>query len=208
MTKGRGLLLFPVLLIALMLGGTASAQTAGDNSVYFVTYFSNGNTQGAPDAALRLVNDGGVSTTEIEGVPNGNLYASIYILDDGQVLQECCNCKVSADGLLSESLDKNLTSNTLTGRLETSRGILKVISGTNPDPTNNVLAPGLRGTMAHIQATSNMPEQGPFFVTETPIADSNLTAGEKTALEQLCAFTITLGSGYGICSCTPEDHDF
>ncbi|MFZ0796464.1 MAG: hypothetical protein WCA13_03545 [Terriglobales bacterium] len=208
MTKGLGLLLFPVLVIVLMLGGTASAQNVGDNSAYFVTYFSNANTTGAADEVLRIVNDGDASTSEIEGVPNGTLWASLYVLDDGQILQECCNCEVTADGLLSESVDKQLTSNTLTGRLETSRGIVKVISSATNDPTNNTLAPGLRGTMTHIQATSNIPETGPFFVTEAPLADSNLSSAEKTALEQSCAFTFTLGRGYGTCSCTPEDQDF
>jgi len=201
---------FALLVIAL-LAGTAVAQSegpAGDFSYYFVTYFSNGNTSGAPDAVLRLINDGDYSTSQTEGVPNGNLWASIYVFDDSQELQECCNCFISPDGLLSESLNKELMANTLTGRDETSRGVIKVISTYNNDPTNNYPTAGIRGWFTHIQATSNIPEKGPFFVTETKLADSNLVSAEEAALETSCSYAITLGSGYGVCSCTPEDYDF
>ncbi|MFZ0798358.1 MAG: hypothetical protein WCA13_00435 [Terriglobales bacterium] len=196
---------FLMLLLAmtLMLGGNALAQ--GDNSVFFVTYYSNANTAKAPDGTLRLINDGDQSTTEYEGIPNGNLWASIYVFDDSQEMQECCNCYVSANGLLSESVDKELTANTLTGRDETSRGVIKVISSASYDPTNNKPEPGLRGWMTHIQAGA---VAGTFNETETPLADSNLASAEDAALEMSCSFAITLGSGYGVCSCTPEDHDF
>ena len=200
-----------VMLVIALLAGTAVAQSegpAGDFSYYFVTYFSNGNTSGAPDAVLRLINDGDYSTSQTEGVPNGNLWASIYVFDDSQELQECCNCFISPDGLLSESLDKELTANTLTARAPLSRGVIKVISTYNPDPTNNAPVAGIRGWMTHIQATSNIPEKGPFFVTETTLADSNLVSAEQAALQTSCSYAITLGSGYGVCSCTPEDHDF
>ena len=200
---------FVMLVIAMI--GTAVAQTegpAGDFSYYFVTYFSNGNTSGAPDAVLRLINDGDYSTAQTEGKPNGNLWASIYVFDDSQELQECCNCFISPDGLLSESLNKELMANTLTGRDETSRGVIKVISTYNDDPTNNYPFPGIRGWMTHIQAASNIPEKGPFYVTETKLADANLVSAEECALETSCSYAITLGSGYGVCSCTPEDHDF
>ena len=47
--KKLGLLLLLVCAVA----GTALAQNAGDNSTYFVTYYSNANTSGAPDATVR-----------------------------------------------------------------------------------------------------------------------------------------------------------
>ena len=201
--KKVGYLLFAILAITLMLGGSAFAQ--GDSSYYFVTYYSNANTSGAPDGTLRIVNDGDQATEQVEGVPNGNLWADIYLFDDSQELQECCSCFVSPDGLLSESVNKNLTANELTGRAETSRGVIKVVSSTSNDPTNFVTEPGLRGWQTHIQAGATKTT---FSVTEAPLADSNLSEAEESALEQLCSFAITLGSGYGVCSCTPEDHDF
>jgi hypothetical protein len=204
--KKLGLFLLPTIAITLLAGGNAFAQ--GDNSYYFVTYFSNANTVNAPDAVLRLINDGDASTSSTRGVLNGILFASIYMFDDSQEMQECCNCSVSPDGLLSESVDRNLMSNTLTGRLEMSRGVIKVISSTNHDPTNNVLKPGLRGTITHIQVGVNALGKVRPFITEAPLADSNLSTVEKTDLEMTCGFVITLGSGYGTCSCSPEDQDF
>ncbi|MGA9304063.1 MAG: hypothetical protein WBW31_01540 [Candidatus Sulfotelmatobacter sp.] len=205
--KRVGSLLFSVLAISLMLGiasGNALAQNVGDNSVYFVTYYSNANTAGAPAATLRLINDGDKSTTETEGIPNGNLWASIYVFDDSQEFQECCSCLVTPDGLLSENVNTELLANSLTGKVNT-RGVIKVVSSsTNPgDPTNNTLAPGLRGWETHIQKAATG-----FAITETSLADSNLSGTEKTVLQDLCSFSITLGSGRGTCTCTPEDADF
>jgi hypothetical protein len=203
--KKVGLLLFLAMPMTLLLGGTARAQ--GDNSVYFVTYYSNANTD-APIGVLRIINDGDNSTSQTEGKPNGNLWASIYVFDDSQELQECCSCFVSADGLLSESVNGNLTSNELTGyRAENFRGVIKVISSSNGDPTNNVKKAGLRGTMTHIQEYL-VNENVTYVTTEVPLADSNLVSAEQTALQQSCSFAITLGSGQGTCFCTPEDSDF
>jgi len=203
--KKLGYLLFPILAITLMLGGNAFAQ--GDNSAYFVTYYSNANTSGAPDGTLRIINDGDYSTTQVEGVPNGNLWADIYVFDDSQEMQDCCSCFVSPDGLLSESVNKQLANPALelTGRAETSRGVIKVISSSNNDPTNAQPTPGLRGWQTHVQAGATKTA---FAVTEAPLADSNLSSAEEEALDQLCSFAITLGSSYGICTCTQEDHDF
>jgi len=82
--KKLGLLLLPILAITLMVGVNAFAQNVGDNSVYFVTYYSNANISGAPDGTLRLINDGDQATEESEGVENGYLWALIYVFDDSQ----------------------------------------------------------------------------------------------------------------------------
>jgi hypothetical protein len=222
--KKLGLLLLPIVAITLMLGGNAFAQNVGDNSVYFVTYYSNANTSGAPDGTLRLVNDGDQATTAPEGVENGTLYAHIYVFDDSQEMRSCCACLITSDGLLSESVNKELTANEFTGRGQIARGVIKVISSTSSDPTCNYykdpVVPGLRGWMTHIQATTttfpapgpgypvNAVEKGPWFVTETALADSNLTALEASNLAALCSYGLTIGSGYGLCPCTLEDYDF
>jgi hypothetical protein len=179
-----------MLAIALMLGGSAVAQ--GDNSVYFTTYYSNANTTSAPDGTVRIINDGDTG---------GNLYAAIYVFDDSQELQECCACQITPDGLLSESVDKNLTANALTGKKPT-RGVIKVISSASSDPTNAVPTAGLRSWATHIQKATGST----YAVTETKFADSNLAAGEQTLLQELCYFDALL-SGQP-CSCTPEDNDF
>jgi hypothetical protein len=215
-----GLLLLPIVAITLMLGGNAFAQNVGDNSVYFVTYYSNANTSGAPDGTLRIINDGDQATSAPEGVENGTLWAAIYVFDDSQEMRSCCACQITSDGLLSESVNKELTANEFTGRGQIARGVLKVISSWSWDPTNPKPSSGLRGFMTHIQATTttfpapgpgyakNAVEKGPWFVTETALADSNLGATELWNLGTLCSYGLTIGSGYGLCPCTLEDYDF
>ena len=107
--KKLGLLLLPILAVTLMLGGNAFAQPApGDGSYYFVTYYSNANTSGAPDGTLRIINDGDQATAAPEGVENGTLWAAIYTFDDSQEMQTCCACLITSNGLLSESVNKEL----------------------------------------------------------------------------------------------------
>jgi hypothetical protein len=204
--KKLPLFLFSTIVLTLMVGTQALAQNAGDHSNYYVTYFSNANTAGAPDGTLRLINDGTAVTSQVGGhVLNGNVYASIYMFDDSQEMQECCNCVISPDGLLSESIDHNLLNNTLTGRTIT-RGVIKIISGRNPDPTNVSTVPALRGYMSHVQSLSG--ENAAYYVTETQLADANLISVEKQDLEITCGFVEYLGSGQGVCSCTQEGSDF
>jgi hypothetical protein len=188
--KKLGLLLLLVCAVA----GTALAQNVGDNSVYFTSYFSNANTSGAPDGTVRVINDGDTG---------GSLYAAYYVFDDSQELSECGACYISADGINSESVNKNLTANPLTGRF-LHVGVIKLISSSTSDPTAVYPRAGLRPWGTHIQAVAAKT----WAVTETQFADSNLASSEQTMLQNLCYYAIILGSGTGTISCTPEDHDF
>jgi len=230
--KRLGYLLFAVLAIMLMLGGNALASGVGPNdSYYFVTYYSNANTTGVPDATLRIVNDGDAACIST-GVASGNvncdstddevkvLWAAIYVFDDSQEMRSCCACPITSDGLLSESVNQELTSNEFTGRGEMTRGVIKVISSFVSDPTHPDPFPGLRAWFTHIQATTttfpapgpgndvNAVEKGPWFVTETALANANLSPTELGNLGALCSYGLTIGSGYGLCPCTSEDYDF
>ena len=197
--KKLGLVFF-MLAIALMLGGSALAQNVGDSSVYFVTYYSN-NVAAAPDAVARFINDG---DTGAGPDPVGDLWAAIYVFDDSEELTECCACTVTADGLTSEDVKTQLTASPLTGHIPT-RGVIKVISSASPDPTAPKPTAGLRAWATHIQGAK--PGTGPFIQTESAFADSNLGAVEQAALGMLCYYADTLLSGVP-CSCTPKDHDF
>ena len=191
------LLLFPMLAIALLMAfasvpAAAQAVTStGDNSIYFVSYFSN-NVAAAPDATVRFINDGDTA---------GSLWAAFYVFDDSEELTECCACVISPDGLLSEDVKTQLTANPLTGKVPT-RGVIKVISSSTLDPTNVVPTAGLRGFATHIQAV----KANTYAVTETAFADSNLGTAERLLLQNLCYYDSLL-SGLP-CTCTPEDHDF
>ena len=193
-------LLLSLLAITLVLTAAAPAQTVGDHSYYFVTYYSNAN-EGGPDATVRVINDGDTGA---------NLWASFYVFDDSQEMQECCSCLVSADGLTSESVQRNLAGNTLTGHVPT-RGVIKIISSSvnAGGPTNftNTLASGLRIWSTHVQRDE--PGSGLFHVSETTAASSNLISSDKQVMETLCLYINLLGGGgQGVCSCTPEDADF
>jgi len=185
--KKLGLLML-LMAIAMMLGGTALAQ--GDNSYYFTTYFSNANTANAPDATVRIINDGSTGA---------DLYAAIFVFDDSEELTECCYCEITPDGLLSESVNNNLTANSITG-IKPTRGVIKVVSAVAADGIN-VTTVGLRAWATHVQKLASG-----FAVTEAPFADSNLAPSEQTLLDQLCYYDRQL-SGKP-CTCTPEDQDF
>jgi hypothetical protein len=183
--KRLGWFLCAVVAIALIFSGSALAQ--GDASIYFVTYFSN-NVSGAPDATVRIINDGD---------ENDTLYPFFFVLDDSQELQACGYCEISPDGLLSEDVKTELTNNTVTGRIP-SRGVIKVFEFYQE--------PGLHGWATHIERAT--PTSGAYATTEAPLADSNLSFEEWESLLNLCYYAQQLGSGQGTITCTPEDHDF
>jgi hypothetical protein len=190
--------LFLALAIVLTISGTALAQ--GDNSVYFVTYYAN-NVSGAPDATLRVINDGEAGSIRA---------VDIYIFDDSQELVACGSCQISPDGLLSEDVKTELTNNPLTGRVP-SRGVIKVISEkyvNSTPPTQFSPSPlaDMRGWATHIERAT--PTSGAYATTEAPLADSNLSTGEQSLLGNLCYYASLLGSGQGTITCTPEDNDF
>jgi hypothetical protein len=170
---------------------------------------------------LRIINDGDYTIAD-DAPPSepGTLWAQIYVFDDSQEMRSCCACPITPDGLLSESVNKELTANEFTGRGQIARGVIKVVSSIASDPTEVGDVPGLRGWMTHIQATTttfpapgpgnavNAVEKGPWFVTEDALVDSNLTELESLNLRALCSYGLTIGSGYGACPCTLEDYDF
>jgi hypothetical protein len=179
------LFLLAMVIIALMFSANALAQ--GDASYYFVTYYSN-NVSGAPDATVRFINDGDTG---------GNLYPYFFVFDDSQELQECGWCTITPDGLLSEDVKTELTSNTLTGKFP-ARGVIKVFE--------YYLNPGLHGWATHIERAT--PTSGTYATTEAAVADSNLSESEFIGLQDLCYYAQQLGSGKGTITCTPEDSDF
>ena len=197
--------------------GSATVTVTPLLRLFFTTYYSNANYAGVPDATVRIVNDGNT---------DGNLYADIYVLDDSQELQECCGCLVSKDGLLSESVNTELTASSLTGKVN-HRGAIKIISDANANGWDNgggsAVKPteGLRVTATHVQSLKNefvgATDPGgaaDWAVTETEANVANLGAVEKALLPEECGFIVGtqgqagLGSGAGVCTCTPEDFDF
>ena len=207
----RVVLLLAVSALALAAGSqVARAQTT---DVYTVDYFSNANigcasfpcAPTAPDAAVRVLNPG---TTTVAGTgpdsAGGNgadLCALIYVFDANQQLSECCGCSVSANALLTFSVDTNLVNNPLLGSaLHT--GVIKIVSSakaTPCDPTKITPTPTLRAWATHIQ---NKVGAG-FPVTEGESQAARLGRGEQADLAEDCTVLEELGSGAGVCKCPP-----
>jgi hypothetical protein len=188
-------LVFGAMAAALILTLGSNTAVAQDN-IFAVSYFSNANTRSAPDAALRLVNDGTLS----DASPAGDLCASVYVFDSREELSECCSCRITPNGILSLSVNTNLTNNPLTGRLLT-RGVVKVVSSklTGGSCDARAVAPqtGIRGWITHVQRGITA-----YTFTEEELLDSTYGSAESADLAEDCTVLIELGSGAGVCSCT------
>jgi len=186
--------MLPVLVVALLVLGIGSGIAMAQD-VYKLNYFSN-NVAGAPDGTVRIDNP---------GLTYGNLCAMIYVFDADQQLSECCGCVETHNGLRTLSVQRDLTSNPLTGRIS-NNGVIKIISAAvnnSPcDPTSNVSPKAnLRAWGTHIQNAVGAA----FPITETEYSDSTLGATELANLQAQCAFISILGSGQGFCSCGTGD---
>ena len=188
-------LIFGAVAAALILAVGSTPAVAQDN-IFALSYFSNAHTAGAPDAALRLVNDGTLSDSS----PAGDLCASVYVFDSREEMNECCSCRITPNGILSLSVNTNLTSNTLTGKFPT-RGVVKVVSSKlssgSCDATAVAPQVGIRGWITHVQKGANG-----YVFTEEELIDSTYGSAESADLAEDCTVLIELGSGQGVCSCT------
>ena len=181
-------------LVAAAFGFAAilSAQTAGPGPDTFkVGYYANANSP-VPDGTVRITNVG----TNITTPGSGNLCALIYVFEPDQQMAECCGCLITPDGLLTLSINANLTDNPLTPVTLTT-GAIKIVSsaGGACNAAKPVPTAGVRAWGTHIQAAG--------VVTETEFVDSTLSTGELNLLKSKCGSIQSNGSGFGICSCGP-----
>ncbi len=191
--------LLPILAIALVLGTTAAMAQNAPDDVYSVSYYSGANYTGYPDGTVRVINDGSAGEAD--------LCAAFYVFDWSQELQACCSCPVTADGIITESVNRNLLGNPLTA-FTNHAGVIKLLSTTTAKGGGSecsasakyagAVTPGIRGWITHIQPTTKA-------TTESTFTDSNYTTLETGDLELECQYLILLGSGHGQCSCTAED---
>jgi hypothetical protein len=160
--------------------------------VLAASYFSSANTSGFADATIRLTNP---------GLSGGNLCAEIYVFDQDQQLSECCGCLVSPDGLLTLSVNSDLTGNPLTG-VKSRAGMIKIVSAdvstaASCDPTTITPDANLLAWSTNIQAQRQIA----LAMTETPFQLTALGDDELAGLQSQCSFASTLGSGQGTCGC-------
>jgi hypothetical protein len=203
--------ILPILTIALlvaMVSGAAFAQgnpgTGEDAAEYFTTnYFSNNTASGAPDATLRYTEHYGALLV------NGKLCANIYVFAADQQISECCSCPITANGLVTTSVHKQVTANPLTGVVP-NNGVVQIISSLplpngTCDPTifGQVAVgpfPEVDSWMTHIQNKVGTA----YPITEGEGVEELLTGGEYEDLVIDCSFVQEFGSGQGVCSCGTE----
>jgi len=177
-----------VASLLLVTGAAMAAEKPAVADTLKVDYFSNANTSGAPDGTVHIVNPGTTYET---------LCADIYVFDDSQEMSECCSCSLSPNSIRTISVNTDLTSNPLTGKI-LSHGALKVVSSTCGDPAKIAATPTLRSWATHIQNSN-------FSITEGESQDAGLSSGETAALDKECSAIELDGSGSGICTCGTGD---
>lgn len=182
--------MFKLLSIAAVLFGSAAVLSAQaiDPDTFKVNYFLNANTAGYPDGTVQITN---VGTDPV--LPKvQSLSADIYVIQNDPELVECCCCTITPDGLLTLSVNANLTANPLTGVKPTS-GVIKIVSAKTCDATAPTPDAGLRAWGTHVES--------PTEITETNFVDSGLSAAELSNLAAQCKAVHLVGSGKGICTC-------
>lgn len=160
------------------------------DAAYSISYFSNANVPGAPDAQLRL---------SIDGTTEGNLCANIYVFNNDEEMEECCSCQVTPEGYLDLDVNKDLDGNPLTTPMPT-RGVVKVVSsgGTCAPAATYKYQSGIRGWLTHVQVGAT---SATFSTTEEELRDSYLSASELSTLQVTCSYAQGSQRG-GVCSCS------
>ncbi len=208
-------------------GGVATNSTPNPppcTDAYTVDYFANAHTTGAPDGIVRVINPGTTSApnpTSPTYTEGGHLCALIYVFDNTQEMAECCGCFVSANALLTLSVNANLTGNPLLGNIPPNcgppplfahpcltTGVIKIVAShdpgfpTNPcNPTTMTPTRTLRAWATHIQGPNTTGAK--FPTTEGESQAATLGQGEAADLAEDCAVIGTEGFGQGICTCPP-----
>ncbi len=184
--------ILPVLAIALVIAMVAGVAAAQEGEVFTTNYYAN-NITGAPPATLRFTEHGSVAPIEC---------ANIYVYAADQQLTECCSCPVSYNGLVHENVQTDLLGNTLTRNVPTE-GVIQIVSSVYTgvcDPTTYEPAPEIDSWLTHIQNKVGTA----YPITEDRGDEELLSSTELSTLQNDCAFTIRLGSGFGQCTCNKE----
>jgi hypothetical protein len=181
------------------------------------------NVGGNGDNIIRLVNPNGSANPFLNGGIEQPVCAMIYVFDDDEEMGECCGCLVTSAGLLTISVEHNLTSNWgLSGGPEGGEhqnGAIAIVaaspnagpSGCNPSnvpgytatTTNNLL-----GSITHNQIVQSGATSDPSRIsgiTEIGLFDD--AGGDPTNLTYLqnqCGAITGNGSGGALCSCPIE----
>ncbi|HXJ83987.1 MAG TPA: hypothetical protein VMS64_35545 [Candidatus Methylomirabilis sp.] len=187
--------------------GYARGQVqAPTTDTLLVGSYVNANTPGVADGTVFIVNP---------GTSGGDLCADTYVFDRNGEMVSCCGCLVPQNGLVTLSINDDLTSNPLTG-IRPTEGVIKVISAFPSqsisinfgkcDPRLVHQTPTLRGDREipakHQHNGDNLSSAGHkgYEMHKAP-----LSSKEHDSLENQCSVLAKDGSGQGICSCGTAD---
>ena len=179
------------------------------------------NNGGNGDNILRLINPIGSANPFLAGGFEQTVCAMIYVFDDDEEMGECCGCPITSAGILTFSIDKDLTSNWgLQGDPEAGahgNGAVAIVAatpngpGSTCNPTNvpgyNVtVTNNLLGSITHNQiVTTNNPLEDLPGLTEVGLFDDGSGDPANLAyLQNQCGVLVGNGSGGGVCSCPVE----
>jgi len=192
--------MFAAILVIALLACSSFVMAQGISDVYWVNYYSNrGPTNAALDQTVRIINPGEQGTPL--AAKHGAVCADIYVFNADQEMIECCDCRITANGLLTLSVNFDLTDNPLTGFPPARDGVIKIVSDNqaNCDSTSPVPVPDIRAWGTHLQN----PTGTMLVTTEDEFLTATLQQDELSFLGQACSFVLFLGSGKGRCSCGP-----
>ena len=188
--------LFVLMLAVLALATVASAQIA---SVYSLNYYSNRNNSAGADQVWRVINPG--TAGSLISANHGTVCADVFVFDSNQEMIECCQCRITANGMLSFSVLNNLTQNPLTGFPAPNNGVIKTVADDRANCNAESPAPGPTDLLLSFGTHIQQPVTGTFVTTETGDGIAPLAADELAFLGQACSFVHFLGSGKGVCTC-------
>lgn len=167
------------------------------------------NGSGAGDNTVELINPQGCANSNLVGCNSraGNRCAMIYVFDKFENMGECCGCLISPEGLLSLSVQNDLTSNWGLLGASPNAGAIDIVSanpnvngGCNPG-RGYFPAPQLNGYVVHDQRIPSNPPDGRTTpgISEIELADAGAT---DVFLEgNLLTRCGRLEANNGICSC-------
>jgi len=122
--------------------GASSATVTGarPGEVLWADYhlFAGGDIDDIRDSIIRLINPNGSANAGITGESGQTVCAMTYVFDSVQEMEECCGCPISSAGLLSYSVDWNLTNNGVFSAPvdEAGNGVVAVVAAApNPNIT-------------------------------------------------------------------------
>lgn len=178
---GLGLSLALGLALLATLCSPAGAQISSSQEPdFWVSYFYLANIPGATDGSVVITN------TALNGdtSPAGDLCADIYVFDNTQELKECCGCPITPNGVITLSIDNDLTSNPENG-VPFSSGVIKIVSARTCDPRSATLTPT---KTLRIWATHPTPPSGVGLTEEQFSAATLGTTELDDDLTTACEF--------------------